>query len=94
MNGSEAARLRNLETFEGRFNELVDFNMYCKSIQGQRLTSCLLVMAPLEAKFNVRPADEKGSRIWLKCFMACDHSVLTKIMKTVAHTKGTYHINY
>ncbi|TYJ48201.1 hypothetical protein E1A91_A01G044600v1 [Gossypium mustelinum] len=47
MNRSELARLRKLEVFEGRFNELIDFNTYTKSIQGQQLTSYLLVMAPL-----------------------------------------------
>ncbi|KAH1120691.1 hypothetical protein J1N35_003851 [Gossypium stocksii] len=47
MNRSELARLRKLEVFEGRFNELIDFNAYTKSIQGQQLTSYLLVMAPL-----------------------------------------------
>ncbi|MBA0606284.1 hypothetical protein Godav_018772, partial [Gossypium davidsonii] len=46
MNGLELARLRKLEVFEGRFNELIDFNAYTKSIQGQQLISYLLVMAP------------------------------------------------
>ncbi|MFQ6620986.1 hypothetical protein Gotur_001722 [Gossypium turneri] len=47
MNGLELARLRKLEVFEGRFNELIDFNAYTMSIQGQQLISYLLVMAPL-----------------------------------------------
>ncbi|MBA0733543.1 hypothetical protein Gogos_017542 [Gossypium gossypioides] len=54
MNGFDAARLTKLERFEGRFTELIDFNAYTKSIQCQQLTSYLLVMAPLEAKFNVK----------------------------------------
>ncbi|TYI96087.1 hypothetical protein E1A91_D01G045600v1 [Gossypium mustelinum] len=54
MNGFDAARLTKLERFEGRFTELIDFNAYAKSIQCQQLTSYLLVMAPLEAKFNVK----------------------------------------
>nr|KJB12912.1 hypothetical protein B456_002G044700 [Gossypium raimondii] len=53
MDGLEAAGLRKLEIFEGRFSELLDFNTYCKSIKGQRLASYLLVMAPAEAKFDV-----------------------------------------
>ncbi|KAH1120692.1 hypothetical protein J1N35_003852 [Gossypium stocksii] len=55
MNGFDAAKLTKLEIFEGRFTELIDFNAYTKSIQGQELTSYLLVMAPLEAKFNLKP---------------------------------------
>ncbi|TYH86493.1 hypothetical protein ES332_D01G047100v1 [Gossypium tomentosum] len=47
MNGLELARLSKLEVFEGRFNELLDFNAYTTSIQGRQLTSYLLVMAPL-----------------------------------------------
>ncbi|PPD91572.1 hypothetical protein GOBAR_DD11474 [Gossypium barbadense] len=47
MNGLELARLSKLEVFEGRFNELIDFNAYTTSIQGRQLTSYLLVMAPL-----------------------------------------------
>ncbi|GMJ11392.1 hypothetical protein HRI_004808400 [Hibiscus trionum] len=47
-------RLTKLETFEGRFNELVDFNTYCRSSQVQGLSSYLLVMAPLEAKFELK----------------------------------------
>ncbi|TYG81980.1 hypothetical protein ES288_D01G049400v1 [Gossypium darwinii] len=54
MNGFDATRLTKLERFEGRFTELIDFNAYTKSIQCQLLTSYLLVMAPLEAKFNVK----------------------------------------
>ncbi|MBA0733542.1 hypothetical protein Gogos_017541, partial [Gossypium gossypioides] len=54
MNGLEAARLRKLEVFEGRFNELIDFNAYIKSIQGRELTSYLLVMASPKAKFDAR----------------------------------------
>ncbi|KAG8502353.1 hypothetical protein CXB51_000293 [Gossypium anomalum] len=55
MNGFDAARLTKLEIFKGRFTKLIDFNAYTKSIQGQELTSYLLVMAPLEAKFNLKP---------------------------------------
>ncbi|TYG81982.1 hypothetical protein ES288_D01G049600v1 [Gossypium darwinii] len=55
MTGFDAARLTKLERFEGRFTELIDFNAYTKSIQCQQLTSYLLVMAPLEAKCNVKP---------------------------------------
>ncbi|KAL1184432.1 hypothetical protein V6Z11_A01G044200, partial [Gossypium hirsutum] len=55
MNGLEATRLRKLEVFEGRFNELIDFNAYIKSIQGRELTSYLLVMASPKAKFDTRP---------------------------------------
>ncbi|KAG4161078.1 hypothetical protein ERO13_D01G036700v2 [Gossypium hirsutum] len=54
MTGFDAAKLTKLERFEGRFTELIDFNAYTKSIQCQQLTSYLLVMAPLEAKFNKR----------------------------------------
>ncbi|KAG4161076.1 hypothetical protein ERO13_D01G036500v2 [Gossypium hirsutum] len=53
MDGLEAAGLRKLEIFEGRFSELLRFNTYCKSIKGQRLASYLLVMAPAQAKFDV-----------------------------------------
>ncbi|TXG74984.1 hypothetical protein ES332_1Z025100v1 [Gossypium tomentosum] len=52
MDGLEAAGLRKLEIFEGRFSELLNFNTYCKSIKGQRLASYLLVVAPAEAKFD------------------------------------------
>ncbi|TYJ48211.1 hypothetical protein E1A91_A01G045000v1, partial [Gossypium mustelinum] len=53
MNGFDPARLTKLEIFQGRFTELIDFNAYTKSIQGQELTSYLLVMAQLKAKFKV-----------------------------------------
>ncbi|TYI96078.1 hypothetical protein E1A91_D01G044800v1 [Gossypium mustelinum] len=59
MNGLEAARLRKLEVFEGRFNELIDFNAYIKSIQGRELTSYLLVMASPKAKFDARPLEQE-----------------------------------
>ncbi|MBA0755306.1 hypothetical protein Gogos_022056, partial [Gossypium gossypioides] len=59
LDGSEAARLRKLEKFEGRFNELTDFNDYTDSIRGQSLTSYLLVMAPPEAKFKVKEGTRK-----------------------------------
>ncbi|TYI96083.1 hypothetical protein E1A91_D01G045200v1 [Gossypium mustelinum] len=59
LDGSEAARLRKLEEFEGRFNELTDFNDYTDSIRSQSLTSYLLVMAPPEAKFKVKEGTTK-----------------------------------
>ncbi|TYH29859.1 hypothetical protein ES288_A01G046200v1 [Gossypium darwinii] len=59
MNGLEATRLRKLEVFEGRFNELIDFNAYIKSIQGRELTSYLLVMASPKAKFDARPLEQE-----------------------------------
>ncbi|TYH86499.1 hypothetical protein ES332_D01G047300v1 [Gossypium tomentosum] len=59
LDGSEAARLRKLEEFEGRFNELTDFNDYTDSIRSQSLTSYLLVMAPPEAKFKVKEGTRK-----------------------------------
>ncbi|TYH86488.1 hypothetical protein ES332_D01G046700v1 [Gossypium tomentosum] len=59
MNGLEVARLRKLEVFEGRFNELIDFNAYIKSIQGRELTSYLLVMASPKAKFDARPLEQE-----------------------------------
>ncbi|TYI96116.1 hypothetical protein E1A91_D01G047800v1 [Gossypium mustelinum] len=64
MNGFDAARLTKLEIFEGRFTELIDFNAYTKSIQGRELTSYLLVMAPLKAKFKVT---EETQKLTLKC---------------------------
>ncbi|MBA0606285.1 hypothetical protein Godav_018772, partial [Gossypium davidsonii] len=64
MNGFDAARLTKLEIFEGRFTELIEFNAYTKSIQGQELTSYLLVMAPLKAKFKV---NEMTQELTLKC---------------------------
>ncbi|TYI96089.1 hypothetical protein E1A91_D01G045800v1 [Gossypium mustelinum] len=59
LDGSEAARLRKLEKFEGRFNELTDFNDYTDCIRGQSLTSYLLVMAPPEAKFKCKEGTTK-----------------------------------
>ncbi|TYI41823.1 hypothetical protein ES332_A01G053200v1 [Gossypium tomentosum] len=59
INGLEATRLRKLEVFEGRFNELIDFNAYIKSIQGRELTSYLLVMASPKAKFDARPLEQE-----------------------------------
>ncbi|XWS10197.1 hypothetical protein CRYUN_Cryun39dG0054700 [Craigia yunnanensis] len=92
MNGSEAARLRKLEIFEGRFNELMDFNTYCKSIQGQRLTSYLLVMAPLEAEINVEPLDEESEAKKLIKLQfgnkVTDNKVATRMMKIVIASIG------
>ncbi|XWS10202.1 hypothetical protein CRYUN_Cryun39dG0054900 [Craigia yunnanensis] len=93
MNGFEAARLRKLETFEGRFNELIDFNEYCMSIQGRRLTSYLLVMTPLGAKIYLGPFDEEGSEIKLKCLWANDHKVRAKMMKIAAGCSGVKSVN-
>ncbi|TYI41842.1 hypothetical protein ES332_A01G054300v1 [Gossypium tomentosum] len=64
MNGFDPARLTKLEIFQGRFTELIDFNAYTKSIQGQELTSYLLVMAQLKAKFKV---NEVTTKFKLKC---------------------------
>ncbi|XVF18429.1 hypothetical protein REPUB_Repub11eG0020800 [Reevesia pubescens] len=98
MNGFEAARLRKLETFEGRFSELIDFNTYCQSIQGQMLTSYMLVMAPLEAKFKViPPLDEKGSRkkmIKLKCDGVRDNNTLQKMMKSASGIAGVESLSF
>ncbi|MBA0758983.1 hypothetical protein Gotri_021927, partial [Gossypium trilobum] len=79
MNGFDAARLTKLEIFEGRFTELIDFNAYTKSIQGQKLTSYLLVMAPLKAKFKV---NEMTKKLMLKCDGVSDSRVseLAKII--------------
>ncbi|KAK6230833.1 hypothetical protein QUC31_002351 [Theobroma cacao] len=86
INGSDAARLRKLKTFEARFNDLIDFNLYSKSIQGQRLTSYLLVMAPLEAKFDVRPL-EVGPDVVIKLKVnmskLAHHEELVKIMPNI-----------
>ena len=93
MNGFEAARLRKLEIFQGRFNELIDFNTYCKSLQVERPTSYLLVMAPLEAKIDMEPLEEEGPEITLQCYGANDNKVITKMMKIVTSGSGTNQIH-
>ncbi|XVF18427.1 hypothetical protein REPUB_Repub11eG0020600 [Reevesia pubescens] len=88
INGFEAARLRKLETFEGRFNELIDFNTYSKSIQGQRLTSYLVVMAPCEAKFDDTPLEVKHSSPYFFKLNKFDYPHRIKAMKIVSGIPG------
>ncbi|XVF18425.1 hypothetical protein REPUB_Repub11eG0020400 [Reevesia pubescens] len=86
-----AARLKKLETFEGRFTELIDFNTYSKSIQGQRLTSFLAVMAPCKAKFDVTPLEVKHSYPCPIYFFKLNRSDLQyhrKVMKIVSGIPG------
>ncbi|XP_022717396.1 putative disease resistance protein At4g10780 [Durio zibethinus] len=91
INGSEAARLTKLEMFEGRFNELMDFNTYSQSIQGQRLTSYLLVMAPFEAKFDVMPLEVERSFLIYRLVSGeeLDDKKSAKILQIVAGMEGT-----
>ncbi|GMJ10043.1 hypothetical protein HRI_004673500 [Hibiscus trionum] len=88
MNGFEAARLRKLEIFEGRFNELMDFNAYSKSILGRELTSYLLVMAPLEAKFDAKPLVEGLTHVFRFKMDLPGVRNSNKVMKTVAGLTG------
>ncbi|KAK8312484.1 hypothetical protein V6Z12_D01G045800 [Gossypium hirsutum] len=86
MDGLEAAGLRKLEIFEGRFSELLRFNTYCKSIKGQRLASYLLVMAPAQAKFDV------NERRQLLEYDGCRVEA-PEVMKVVMADKGTIKSN-
>ncbi|MBA0791873.1 hypothetical protein Gohar_016418, partial [Gossypium harknessii] len=88
LDGSEAARLRKLEKFEGRFNELTDFNDYTDSIRGQSLTSYLLVMAPPEAKFKGK---EGSIKLKLKYDGPGDITV-PKLMKMIKAFKGVEYV--
>ena len=63
---------------------MIDFNEYCKSIHGRRLTSYLLVIGPFEVNINVEPLDEVGSEIRLQCYGANVCKVIQKVMKIVA----------
>ncbi|KAG8502346.1 hypothetical protein CXB51_000295 [Gossypium anomalum] len=84
MNGLEAARLRKLEVFEGRFNELTDFNAYIKSIQGRELTSYLLVMASPKAKFDARPLVEGLNNAFFFNFELLGDCDVRNVFKIVA----------
>ncbi|TYJ48205.1 hypothetical protein E1A91_A01G044700v1 [Gossypium mustelinum] len=88
LDGSEAARLRKLEKFEGRFNELTDFNDYTDSIRDQSRTSYLLVMAPPEAKFKV---NEKTLK--LKCDGVRDSRV-SKLAKIIVANEGVQSVSF
>ncbi|KAH1120693.1 hypothetical protein J1N35_003853 [Gossypium stocksii] len=90
MNGFDAARLTKLEIFEGRFTELIDFNAYTKSIQGQELTSYLLVMAPLKAKFKV---NEETRKLKLKCGGVRDGRV-SELSKIIVANKGVESVSF
>ncbi|KAH1120697.1 hypothetical protein J1N35_003857 [Gossypium stocksii] len=89
LNGPEAARLRKLENFEGRFNELTDFNDYTDSIRGQSLTSYLLVIAPPKAKFK---HNEETKKLKLKCDGVRDSRVskLAKIIVANEDVESVY----
>ncbi|XP_022745274.1 putative disease resistance protein At4g10780 [Durio zibethinus] len=92
INGSEAARLTKLEMFEGRFNELMDFNRYSKSIQGQRRTSYLLVMAPFKAKFDATTLEVERSSLTYVFRLVFSHVCRvcrSKALKIVATIRGT-----
>ncbi|KAL1118553.1 hypothetical protein V6Z11_D01G043700 [Gossypium hirsutum] len=88
MNGLEAARLRKLEVFEGRFNELIDFNAYIKSIQGRELTSYLLVMASPKAKFDDRPLVEGLNNAFFFNFELLGDCDVRNVFKIVAGHQG------
>ncbi|KAK8312487.1 hypothetical protein V6Z12_D01G046100 [Gossypium hirsutum] len=88
LDGSEAARLRKLEKFEGRFNELTDFNDYTDSIRGQSLTSYLLVMAPPEAKFKCK---EGTTKLKLKYDGPGDITA-PKLMKMIEALQGVEYV--
>ncbi|KAK8706359.1 hypothetical protein V6N13_049928 [Hibiscus sabdariffa] len=94
MNGLEAVRLRKLEVFEGRFNELMDFNAYSKSIQGRQLTSYVLVMAPLEAKFDVIPLVEGSSRALSFKMDLTGGRDRYKVMKIIAGISGVEAVSF
>ncbi|KAG8502355.1 hypothetical protein CXB51_000296 [Gossypium anomalum] len=85
MNGFDAAKLTKLEIFEGRFTDLIDFNAYTKSIQGQELTSYLLVVAPLKAKFKV---NEGTKKLKLKC------SGVSELAKIIIANKGVQSVSF
>ncbi|PPD68198.1 hypothetical protein GOBAR_DD34925 [Gossypium barbadense] len=87
MDGLEAAGLRKLEIFEGRFSELLNFNTYCKSIKGQRLASYLLVVAPAEAKFDV------NERRQLLEYDGCRVEA-PEVMKAVVADKGVESVSF
>ncbi|MBA0606279.1 hypothetical protein Godav_018769, partial [Gossypium davidsonii] len=89
MNGLEAARLRKLEVFEGRFNELIDFNAYIKSIRGRELTSYLLVMASPKAKFDARPLVEGLNNAFFFNFELLGDCDVRNVFKIVAGHQGT-----
>ncbi|XP_022717393.1 putative disease resistance protein At4g10780 [Durio zibethinus] len=95
INGSDAARLTKLEMFEGRFNELMDFNTYSKSIQGQRRTSYLLVMAPFEAKFDATTLEvERSSLTYAFRLVSCNELNHTKALKTLESITGKKYVAF